>query len=438
MAQLKLNWFAFANQYEIYRSGTPGEEYVKIDSVFSDPEGDIETYMFNKNIAITGLLGYGSNHSITLNWDKTTWGSPETYKIIEAGSEAPHKDTLWMSNYLPYGSYFTVPDGSSWSSFCRSGTASLKVEAPSGGYVYPQFIGAMYPISSRFIIIWMYIDPENIPDSILLSFFDGNWDQRVYWGDDLIPYGVEGKKSKLHMGSIPNAGSWTPLIVDKMLLNCRDITGMGIATYKKQNDEGRPGVVYIDAIVSTNDYVYSATPSLSLSFFKVHRKREDESSFKFIGESKKSSFVDENAIDIYGYGAKDYVPQYEFLPSPSGQEMTISWTVPIGTGTEYTYRVSAVDGSGEEYEASEVSVSSFANHGKVVIYGGDSWETLSLIGEEEGNKIIHENLNPETLYFYQLEAYNPEGEMTSLIKTTARTKSGSNLGSFVLDSSILA
>jgi tetratricopeptide (TPR) repeat protein len=48
----------------------------------------------------------------------------------------------------------------------------------------------------------------------MLQFFDGTWEHRAFWGEDLIPFGAPGKESRLPMGPLPKAGAWARLEVE--------------------------------------------------------------------------------------------------------------------------------------------------------------------------------------------------------------------------------
>lgn len=67
------------------------------------------------------------------------------------------------------------------------------------------------------------------------------------------------------------------------------------------------------------------------------------------------------------------------------------------------------------------------------------YDSLPLLANNEtDSEFIHTGLEPETTYYYRLESYNGDQEMTSRITTKITTKSGSKLDFFILDQSPLA
>ncbi len=63
------------------------------------------------------------------------------------------------------------------------------------------------------LFAWVYLDAENPPRQIMLQFNDGNWEHRAYWGENIIPWGEEGKSSRLRLGDLPTPGEWVRLEV---------------------------------------------------------------------------------------------------------------------------------------------------------------------------------------------------------------------------------
>lgn len=63
------------------------------------------------------------------------------------------------------------------------------------------------------LFCYVYPDPKNPPKEIMLQFFSGSWEHRVYWGENLIPWGQDNTPSRHHAGALPAAGEWTRLEV---------------------------------------------------------------------------------------------------------------------------------------------------------------------------------------------------------------------------------
>ena len=64
------------------------------------------------------------------------------------------------------------------------------------------------------LFCYVYLDPANPPQEIMLQWNDGSWEHRAYWGEDVIPWGAAGQPSKFHAGELPAAGEWVRLEVE--------------------------------------------------------------------------------------------------------------------------------------------------------------------------------------------------------------------------------
>jgi hypothetical protein len=59
----------------------------------------------------------------------------------------------------------------------------------------------------------VYLDPDTPPDQVMLQWRSGNWEHRAYWGENLVPWGVDGTASRRRMGPLPRSGEWVRLEV---------------------------------------------------------------------------------------------------------------------------------------------------------------------------------------------------------------------------------
>lgn len=67
------------------------------------------------------------------------------------------------------------------------------------------------PQSAR-IIASVWIDPKNMPRSIMLQFNRDGWNHRAVWGDyEAIDWGKVNSHERVHMGNLPEAGTWVAL-----------------------------------------------------------------------------------------------------------------------------------------------------------------------------------------------------------------------------------
>jgi RHS repeat-associated protein len=76
---------------------------------------------------------------------------------------------------------------------------------------------------------YVYLDPANVPQEVMLQWNDGTWEHRAYWGANDIPWGTDGTESRLYMGPLPAAGGWVRLEVPASSLGLEGKTLNGIA-----------------------------------------------------------------------------------------------------------------------------------------------------------------------------------------------------------------
>jgi hypothetical protein len=78
------------------------------------------------------------------------------------------------------------------------------------------FTGAKTPLrvaEGDVLFTYVYLDPQDPPQEIMLQWNDGSWEHRAYWGDNLIDWGQENSPSRRHRGDLPAAGQWVRLEV---------------------------------------------------------------------------------------------------------------------------------------------------------------------------------------------------------------------------------
>jgi hypothetical protein len=53
------------------------------------------------------------------------------------------------------------------------------------------------------LICWVYVDPQNPPQEIMLQFRQGtSFEHRAYWGTNFINLGTDGTNSRRYMGAV--------------------------------------------------------------------------------------------------------------------------------------------------------------------------------------------------------------------------------------------
>ena len=137
-------------------------------------------------------------------------------------AEEPPVEQVWLEDDLPQGANpGGTGDAGAW-------IWVAKPDAPvfSGERAHTQggkgeqrqhyFVGAAKPLHvgpDDVLFTYVYLDPKAPPREIMLQWNNGNWDQRAYWGEDLIPFGEANTPSRRRLGPLPAAGQWVRLEV---------------------------------------------------------------------------------------------------------------------------------------------------------------------------------------------------------------------------------
>ncbi|MDO8541302.1 MAG: glycoside hydrolase family 9 protein [Opitutaceae bacterium] len=188
---------------------------------------------------------YGSTYTIAPKnagpqWVEVEVTWPDGRRLVGSSAfEANSALITWMDDDVPTGaSTSAVNDAWNWvtsSPAPSSGTRAHQSAAGTGlrehwfNYAYsPLPVGA-----GDTMFAWVYLDPANMPEEIMLHWNDGTWDHRAYWGADKIQYGTANTVSRRSMGALPAGGGWVKLEVPASAvgLEGRSVTGMCFSTY---------------------------------------------------------------------------------------------------------------------------------------------------------------------------------------------------------------
>jgi hypothetical protein len=154
---------------------------------------------------------------------------------------APSADTVWFDEALPAGASAGASANDSWQWVSAnpapySGTLAHQSSLASGIHEHYFNFAASLPLAvGDNIFTYVFIDPANPPQEIMLSFNDGaSWEHRAYWGKDLIAYGSYSSEGRrMIRDTMPAGGSWVRLEVPARLvgLEGRSIQGMAFTVY---------------------------------------------------------------------------------------------------------------------------------------------------------------------------------------------------------------
>jgi hypothetical protein len=199
-----------------------------------------------------GLSGKSINGmAFTLYNGRATWD--HAGKSSQQAPPPTGNDSVWVEDAVPAGATSDVTNDSwSWISSNPaqySGTSAHQSSNASGTHQH-YFYGATNTLtinSGDKLIVYVYIDPANVPQEIMLQWKETDWDHRAYWGTNLIPWGTDGSDSRRYMGPLPIAGQWIRLEVpaSQVGLSGKIINGMAFTLF-----DGR----------ATWDYAGKSTP----------------------------------------------------------------------------------------------------------------------------------------------------------------------------------
>jgi hypothetical protein len=149
-------------------------------------------------------------------------------------------DVVWFDDSLPTGAQGYASGGDSWTwvktnpapasgTQAHQSTLSSTLAEHSFNWANPLAIA-----TGDTLFTYVYIDPANVPQEIMLSFNDGtSWEHRAYWGTDRIAYGTINTAGRRAMGALPAAGTWVRLEIpaSSVGLEGKNVVGMTFSQF---------------------------------------------------------------------------------------------------------------------------------------------------------------------------------------------------------------
>jgi hypothetical protein len=101
------------------------------------------------------------------------------------------------------------------------------------------------PAAGESLYAWVYLDPDNPPQTLMLQWHSGNWEHRAYWGANTIPWGTDGTESRRRMGDLPPLGRWLRVEVPAASVGLagQAINGMAFTLFDGRAAYGPSGVL---------------------------------------------------------------------------------------------------------------------------------------------------------------------------------------------------
>jgi RHS repeat-associated protein len=220
--------------------------------------GGFQRYYYDNNGNVVNRR-WGLGNQQTLTWDHEnhlsgisgTNGYYENYLYDADGQRVKKSDgiggvtfypnshyevtneTVWADDAVPGGSTLAyVLDNWNWQSGNPASGASYHYAPPASGLHQHYFYGATETLTvgtGDVLYAYIYLDPSNLPQEIMLQWYDGDWEQRAYWGQNLIAAGTDGTVSRRYMGAMPSATGWVRLEVPASLVGLEGVTINGMA-----------------------------------------------------------------------------------------------------------------------------------------------------------------------------------------------------------------
>ncbi len=225
------------NQYVVYavrnQASGPGKFNVNLpvgryNTTFIDPRGQTTPNTQTKRVTKPGVL----TRFVTPTYDD--WA----LRIVNVSgkfSEAGGPETVWVWDNLPAGAV-TWGDNETWTWVDDAPTPISDSLAHQSNIVAGMHQHYFYGASETLTVnagdtlfAYVYLDPLNPPQQVMLQWNDGTWEHRAYWGQSLLPWGVEGTTSRIYMGPLPAAGQWVKLGVPASAVGLEGHTLNGMA-----------------------------------------------------------------------------------------------------------------------------------------------------------------------------------------------------------------
>jgi hypothetical protein len=426
VATYPLRWPAVpgALSYQLYASRFPGASYERLDQTLT-PSYALTIDHPPEAIRFTSLI----SRQVTLEWDEPCMGMPWLFKAVgedESVINPFSPDLLWVSGW-------TLPSDASWdeepdfSTISRWGHGSFKLTCGSEPG-FARFRGSSIVLTSGTVVLWVYTEKDDPVDSFWVSLYQDGWERRVYWGEDLCPYGPEGTPAKQYGGGL-QPGVWAPLVFDLSEMDISAVTGMGFSAVTRQGT----GILYVDSVVISSDYVFIAPPPyVQLSEHETYQLYRDS---QRIGFADTPYFLDAGAADLRGFGAQGE-PTYIF--ETIGEKIRVRWSVPNGAGTPITYAIRAQDeqGNWSGLTQAQITLADAYALTEVTVGVEPIPDGAPFSGSTSGDYYEHTAL-PGVTHYYRFVVKDSEGQILYTLRAQYTPELTNLLDDFVLDYSPL-
>ena len=179
------------------------------------------------------------------------------------------------------------------------------------------------------LFVYCYLEPEDMPEAIMLQFFVDGWKHRAVWGDaEKIPFGTLGTTEKVLVGPLPKAGEWVRLEVESSKLGLKPdtkVTGYAFTQYA--------GTVSWDRLGISKTTNPSRDQEWSWEVWKQGNQGKRNNALpeglrQLVRGKKLDQWSEEETSQVFKFwlrnfyaGARELIEPFESEKSPLSQEM---------------------------------------------------------------------------------------------------------------------
>jgi hypothetical protein len=228
--------------YRVYRGPSPAGPFVRIsdelvrDTRFVDTQRSTDTPVYLVR-AVTLQVGSSGSFYFASQGVSVSTGATRVATAVQLDSADATKpaDRVWSDDAWPDGGSGYASDNDRWNWIASnpapmSGSFAHQSELASGLHHHFAVWSAPKSVAAGdTLFAYVYLDPENPPRTVMLTWCAENWEHRAYWGENLTSEGTDGTASRRAIGPLPPVGRWVRLEVPASLvgLENRGVIGMG-------------------------------------------------------------------------------------------------------------------------------------------------------------------------------------------------------------------
>lgn len=227
-------------------------------------------------------------------------------------------DQVLFDDAIPAGSRIIASPGhpprfvSAADGHVHSGKKALKrVDKALAQDVIENVSNVVVPSDGR-VYVHVYIDPNDVPKTLMIQYLTSGWLHRGVWGDyDAIQWGAAGTTQRVHFGDLPETGKWVRLEVPTEKIGLKvgqKINGFALTQFG--------GTVFWDlaGIKGTTDPAID--PQRSLLAWWKKRKGKDTPGLPGDVNAIAKSGPDGNASDLSKEKLRNYYVSNIFADAP--------------------------------------------------------------------------------------------------------------------------